>query len=310
VFELFLAGDQGFPQYSDPCAGADDPAIVAFCAEQGIADTAAFEQTNTKVETFFFGNPDLSEETSDTYTFGVVFQPDFVKGFSVSLDYYDIKVTDYVNTLGGGAQGIINGCFASLDLQSDACFFAPLNAPLIFRDDAGELKVNAPIANLSELQTSGVDIQFNYAIPVWNTINLSLLATYLDSWVLDGIEYAGTTGAYNISGSFPEWKAYLRAGIPIGPVTVNYGLQFVDSMDNQGNIPDFQDGGYKGSDSYVTHDLSAVWDMTKHLQLTVGVNNLTDEEPEQVDFGVDMNTDPGTFDMLGTYWFANIRAKF
>jgi iron complex outermembrane receptor protein len=310
VFELFQAGDQGFPQYSDPCAGADDPAIVAFCAEQGIADTASFEQTNTQVETFFFGNPDLSEETSDTYTFGLVFQPNFVKNFSVSLDYYDIKVSDYVNTLGGGAQGIINGCFDSLDLQSDACFFAPLNAPLIFRSETGELKVNAPIANLSELETKGLDIQMNYAIPVWNTINLSLLATYLDSWVLDGIDYVGTTGAYNISGSFPEWKAYLRAGVPIGPVTVNYGLQFVDSMDNQGNIPVFEDGGYKGSDSYVTHDLSATWEMTSHLELTVGVNNLTDEEPEQIDLGVDMNTDPGTFDVLGTYWFANIRAKF
>lgn len=319
VFELFQAGDQGFPQYSDPCAGISptgatrtvSPATQAFCAAAwGITDTASFAQTNTQVESFFYGNPDLKEETSDTYTFGVVFQPSFIQGFSASLDYYDIKVSDYVNTLAGGVQGIINNCFASGDINSSACFFAPLGVPLVYRSETGEMKVNAPIANVSKLETKGVDLQVNYAIPVWNTINVALLATYLDSYVLDGIDYKGTTGAYNISGSFPEWKASLRVGVPIGPVTVNYGMQFIDKMDNQGNIPAFEDGGYKGSPSYFYHDLSAVWDINDNFQATIGVNNLANKKPPQIDLGVDMNTDPGTFDVLGSYWFANIRAKF
>jgi outer membrane receptor protein involved in Fe transport len=114
VFELFQAGDQGFPLYTDPCAGATDAATVAFCQAQGLPDPENFVQPNSQVEAFFFGSPELAEETSDTYTFGVVFTPSFAEGLSVSLGYYDIKVDDYINTLNGGVSGIIGRCFATL----------------------------------------------------------------------------------------------------------------------------------------------------------------------------------------------------
>jgi outer membrane receptor protein involved in Fe transport len=323
VFELFQAGDQGFPQYTDPCAGATDPAIVAFCQAQGVPDPANYVQPNSQVESFFYGSKDLKQETSDTYTFGVVFSPSFIEGFNASVDYYDIKVQDYVNTIFGGVQGIINACFNSLDANSPACFDSSLGQPLLFRSETGELKVRAPTGNVSELETKGVDIQVNYAIPVWNTINLAFLATYLDTYKLDGIDYAGSSGAYNISGSFPEWKANLRLSMPIGPVTVNYQLTWIDSMMNQGDIaafgencgdafdpalPDHACFGSVPSRNY--SDLSAVWNITDNWTATVGVNNLLNQEPPHIELGVDMNTDPGTYDVIGRYWFANVRAKF
>lgn len=323
VFELFQAGDQGFPVYTDPCAGADDPAIVAFCQEQGIPDPAEYVQPNSQVETFFFGSPTLSEETSDTWTFGLVFTPSFVEGLSASVDFYDIKVEDYVNTLNGGVAGIINACFSSLDLSSSDCFFADLGLPLIYRNDAGEMKINAPTVNESELRTKGVDLQINYVIPVFNNINVTLLTTYLDSYELDGIEYAGSTGAYNISGSFPEWKANLRVSAPVGPVTLNWQLSYIDSMINQGDIDNgqaFDEGSCGETEAYepcfgtigskVYNDLSAVWNINEMVSLTAGVNNVFDEEPELIQLGVDMNTDPGTYDVIGRYWFGNLRVKF
>jgi iron complex outermembrane receptor protein len=329
VFELFQAGDQGFPIYTDPCAGleqAEDPAVYAFCQAQGLQTPEDYVQPNQQVEAFFYGNPDLAEETSDTYTFGLVFTPAAVDGLSVSLDYYDIKVEDYVNTLAGGVTGIIANCFDSLDLDSAACFDPVLGVPLVYRSNTGEMKVNAPTANVSELRTKGVDLQVNYAIPVWNTINVALLATYLDTYELDGIDYKGSTGFYNIPGSFPEWKANLRLGVPIGPVTVNYQLTYIDSMINQGDLDRGEAFGencgdaftperdyapcFGTTDSTFYHDLSASWQISDNYKLTVGVNNLFDTKPERVELGIDMNTDPGTWDMLGQYWFANVRATF
>jgi outer membrane receptor protein involved in Fe transport len=140
---------------------------------------------------------------------------------------------------------------------------------------------------------------------------LNLLATWLGSYTLDDIDYAGTIGAYNISGAFPEYKANLRVGYRIGPVDLSYNLQYIDAMDNQGNIPAFDDpSGYQGVTSTIFHDLSARWDIKDSLALTLGVRNLTNEEPKFFDSPIDQNTDPATFDTLGRFYFGSLRVKF
>ncbi|PMY59456.1 hypothetical protein C1Y32_32085, partial [Pseudomonas sp. FW126-L8] len=54
------------------------------------------------------GNPKLNPETSDTYSFGAIVQPSFVPGLILSVDYFDIKVKDFIG--GVGADTIINLC--------------------------------------------------------------------------------------------------------------------------------------------------------------------------------------------------------
>ena len=79
---------------------------------------------------------------------------------------------------------------------------------------------------------------------------------------LDDIDYAGTIGAFNIAGAFPEYKANLRVGYRIGPVDLNYNLQYLGEMDNQGNLPDFGGtGAFQGVSRTLFHDLSARWDI-------------------------------------------------
>jgi iron complex outermembrane receptor protein len=165
--------------------------------------------------------------------------------------------------------------------------------------------------NLSQLETAGVDLQADYTIPLGQGLKTTLLVSYLDKYVLDDIDYAGSTGAYNISGSFPEYKANLRLSYPFGPVTVNYNLEYIDAMINQGNIPDFQDDSpYLSPASYVYHSISAQWNINDTYELSVGVRNLTDKDPPAVNFGVDQNTDPTTYEMLGRFMYGSLRMKF
>ncbi|MEP7244794.1 MAG: TonB-dependent receptor [Gammaproteobacteria bacterium] len=316
VFELFQAGDQSFPLYSDPCAGAEDAATVAFCKKQGIANPANFIQNNAQVESFNFGNPNLKEENSDTVTAGFVFRPQSVQTLQLSLDYWHIKVSDYVNSLLGGVQGIINSCFASGDLASSSCFSNQLNAPLIYRDESGELKVNVPQVNSSKLTTSGVDLQVDYGIPFSfahgrDRLNVNLLVSYLKSYVLDDIDYAGTAGAYNIQGSFPRFKANARLSYGWGPVDLNWNVQYLDSMLNQGLLPAFGDPGpYVSPGTRVYHDVSARWQATGKVEVALGVRNLTNKKPPQFDNSIDQNTDPSTYDVLGRSYFGSFRVKF
>jgi iron complex outermembrane receptor protein len=316
VFELFQAGDQGFLLYADPCAGAEEAAVVAFCQEQGIADPSTFIQNNQQVEGFFYGNPNLSEERSDTFTAGIVLRPKSVETLQLSLDYWRINVDDYVNVLGGGAQGIINNCFDSGDLQSEDCFSTLLDAPLLYRDLTGEMKLNVPLVNASTLETSGVDLQLDYGIPFAfaggrDRLSVNLLLSYLKSYVLDGIDYAGSSGAYNITGSFPEIKANARLSYGWGPVDLAWNIQYIDSMLNQGLLPETGDPGpYVSPGSRVYHDVSASWRATDAMTVALGVRNLTDRTPPQYDNNIDQNTDPSTYDMLGRSFFGSVHVKF
>jgi iron complex outermembrane receptor protein len=316
VFELFQAGDQNFPQYSDPCAGATDAATVAFCRQQGIADPANFIQNNIQIEEFQFGNPNLKQESSDTITAGFVLRPQAIETLQLSIDYWHIKVDDYVNSLSGGAQGVINACFASGDLASPACFSNQLNAPLMFRDESGELKVNVPLVNSSKLSTSGVDLQLDYGIPFGfahgrDRLNVNLLVSYLKSYKLDGIDYAGSAGNYNILGSFPRFKANARLSYGWGPVDLTWNVQYIDSMLNQGLLPAFGDPGpYVSPGTRIYHDLSALWQATDKVEVALGVRNLANKKPPQFDNSIDQNSDPSTYDTLGRAYFGSFRMKF
>jgi iron complex outermembrane recepter protein len=320
VFELFQAGDQGFPLYSEPCARleqAEDPALYGFCQSTGIAAPENFTQSNAQIEAQFFGNPSLEEEESETLTFGFVAQPSFATGLRFSVDYWDIEVDGFIDSLLGGAQGVIDACFASLDLNGPQCQSALLAKPFISRDAAGELKVNVPLVNSSELATSGIDFQIDYGVPMsWaglgedSRLDMNLLVTYLNEYVMNGIDYAGTIGAFNLSGAFPEMKANLRLSYAIGPVDLALNTRYVDSMSNQGNIAAFGNNSFVSAGSVTYMDISARWQVSNAVELSAGILNLGNRRPPVFNNAIDQNSDPSTYDMVGRSWFSGIRVKF
>jgi outer membrane receptor protein involved in Fe transport len=99
VSELFGGQAQGFPPAQDPCAqasAASDATIRDLCAATGVPAGAIGTdgvQPNSQIQGLFGGNPDLQEETSDTFTVGAVFTPTAVPGLSVTVDYYNMKST-------------------------------------------------------------------------------------------------------------------------------------------------------------------------------------------------------------------------
>ena len=83
---------------TDPCAGAaptTNANLRAVCIAQGAPAGTIGSITNPtagQANITTGGNLNLKPEEAETYTFGAVFQPSFVPRFSVSVDYYNIKV--------------------------------------------------------------------------------------------------------------------------------------------------------------------------------------------------------------------------
>lgn len=201
VIELFTGQDVGLPNLGqksnglfDPCAGANPLATFAQCANTGV--TAAqygniIDVISGQTQGIFGGNPNLQPESSDTYTFGGVLTPSFVPGLSISLDYFDITVDDFI-AAGIGAETILSNCLATGDAQF---------CDLVTRDASGSLNSGTPGVgflltniNIATLRTSGFDAQvvYDFDLGGMGDIRLDYAATYLTSNEYDPFPGADT----------------------------------------------------------------------------------------------------------------------
>ncbi|HEX8679679.1 MAG TPA: TonB-dependent receptor, partial [Chthoniobacterales bacterium] len=111
-------------------------------------------------------NPNLTAETSDSLTLGGVFQPRWIPGMSLSVDFYDIKVKGIITSL--GAQAIVNACYDQANLQNVFCsqFTRNLTAGTGPNGEgAGRLIENSLIQaplNFASRRRQGIDVNLAY----------------------------------------------------------------------------------------------------------------------------------------------------
>jgi iron complex outermembrane receptor protein len=70
---------------------------------------------NTSITVVASGNPTLRPETADTTVFGVVYEPSFVQGLSLSTDWYKVDIEDAISQI--GQQDVVDRCFAGVTEQ-------------------------------------------------------------------------------------------------------------------------------------------------------------------------------------------------
>ena len=315
VFELFQNGDQGFPAYADPCANADGDAtfdrnedananndiVPAQCIAHFVpAPPAAFQQNNSQVQAFAFGNPNLTPETAETQTYGVVFTPDWfpIGDLRASVDYYDIEITDVIAAF--GAQFFLNDCYQNQTVTS---------CDRITRDmvDGQVDAVEVTVGNQSRLATSGYDIQLEWSVPIGpGQLTVNELYSILDSFMIGQNELAGTTTAA-IGGALPEYKSVLSVSYSVGDWTLFGRWSYVPELDESGV---FGTNNVTPEASYI--DASVRWNVTDNFTLTAIVDNLLDDYPPQTLSGLfsQANTDPQVYRVTGRSFAVSGRYRF
>jgi len=126
------------------------------------------------------GNPNLIEETSDSFTIGGVFQPSgilngWLDNLVVVVDYYDIEIEDAVGSLTGAAIAAACVDLPSTDNQfCDSIERNPNNGGAISGFTSGNI-------NLASLQARGLDFDVRYAfdLPSYNGRDLGTIQTSL-----------------------------------------------------------------------------------------------------------------------------------
>jgi iron complex outermembrane recepter protein len=324
IAELFSPQNEDNPEVDDPCnfnsaerTGPNAAQVEGLCIAQGFtaATLAGYAQSNSQIDALAGGNPDLFEESADTITVGFVWQPEFAERLSVSVDYFNIEVSDAIAAI--DPLTVVSRCFNGANANPT---YDPTN---FFCSLFGRFTATNEIEDLLEVQnniggirTSGVDLQVDYGFDIGNlgSINLNLVSTWMDKWErkeLAGdpwIDYAGSIGN-DPDETYADMKAALTAVWSYKDFSTALRTRYVPSMIHEDSVV----AGTNGPtvvDSVIYLDLSTSWQVSDAMSLRLGVENLTDEPPQLYTPDVDSGTDPSTYDVIGRRYFLSASYKF
>jgi iron complex outermembrane receptor protein len=298
ILELFGGVADTFQSVTDPCtAPVSDPNVQANCTAGGVPP--GFVQPAAQLKISAGGNESLEAETSDSYSIGLVWQPEFAP-LRVSVDWYDVEVD---NAIGNpDPVDVITACYNSPG--------GSLSAPecsRIGRGPAGDVvRFDLLNENLATIETSGIDLDATYTFATGiGQIQVDWLVNWLD-------EYTETTKTGIVSdrtdlvaglvsdwAAYPEWRSNLSLSLARDSWRAGVTYRYLDKME----VFDVIGFGTLEPTADAQHyfDLDGSVDLGGWT-LGAGVQNVTDEEPPYVP-EVSVNTS-GIYDFLGRFYYA------
>lgn len=285
--------------------------------------TAGSTRTNTVLDPFnnnqstpfagtSTGNPRLEPEKADQWGVGVVVQPRFFPGFSASVDYYDIKIKDAIDSL--DAQTIIDRCHEGV---SEYCAAIVRGA----NDFGTNLQIFESPFNFASQRARGLDFETSYRTDLGaGALTLRGIATlYLENTVDNGIDPAVDIVGENSAYGNPEFVYRMIASYADGPLRLNLIGRGISSGTYDNSFVECTSGCPESSatartintnhidgafylDASVYHDFSLGM---SELSLFFAVSNLLDKDPPVVGSGpagsayATPATNQSLFDLLG-----------
>ena len=319
---------------ADPCAGTAPTASLAACERTGV--TAAEYGTGNipqcpagQCATLIGGNPSLAPERADTLSFGFTFTPQFLTGFTATVDYYRIQLAQEVGvvpqniTLNECLAGVTSFCSGVVRTAAGALFGTTIS---------GGGYIVATNENIARAQVAGIDLQMDYR---WDVGAFgSMKAAFTGTWLQrDTSQPIPSDTAYDCSGLYgvtcqtvnPRWRHITRItwNTPWN-VMLSAQWRFIGSVkldNNTGNpllaTSAYGTGVYDSFDAKLPNvsylDLSAIYDVSKNLSVRLGVNNVMDKDPPLVNEYETTTGAPNTYptyDLLGRQLYAAFTAKF
>ncbi len=291
IFELFSPAQPSFIGVTaDPCNPQNINAGTEFreqnCLQFVDPGFDAADFLSARVAGTTGGNPDLAPEEADTFTVGLVWQPSFLDGALLTVDYYNLQIDDAIDSLTGAE--IAELCVDLPTINNPFCdqvMRNPNNGNAISGYTSGNV-------NLGSFETDGLDITASYLMDLeqlfdrsWGTISHSVVANHVFNNTefpdpLDPDFELPQVGEFGI----PDWILNYSLTWEISKFRMAYQMRWQSSQLNLGisnedveGDPNFADPLMTG-DSFV-HDISFRYRLNDNIMFTGGVNNIADVEP-------------------------------
>ena len=246
------------------------------------------------------GNPDLDAEDGTSRFAGLVWNPGFLPGFELQLDFWEFSHEGRIEWLPG--QFV-------LDERGD---FGIIRGPSEAGGTPGRIiLVRETFINVDQLLTQGFDTTLAYS---WQTeragnFRASIMHTYVSKWTVtshyllesDGYDYVGE---YGWNGAIPRNRANLNVSWDRGSHAAAANFHYVDGFESYDLL--WEDGQrtdeYLQVPSHTTLDLQYSYNFAKlrNATLRLGCNNVTDKDPPRAFFFP--NNDP-LHDARGRFFY-------
>jgi iron complex outermembrane receptor protein len=308
-------------QIADPCQASyinQNPNYKANCAAilNGISVPLPSPNLNAPVVAGG-GNSNLTPETSNSYTVGAVIQPTFLGNLDLTIDYWNIEISNAITSL--PYLTILNDCFNSAGGPNQTY------CGLVTRDSQGNVvNVQAEYANLAAQQARGIDFGANYRTSIGEgQFRAKFVGTYvLQQEIIAAKGQAGTD--YAGEWDYPTFKATMLTEYSIGMVTFGANTRFISRSRYNAAVPTYiyQDPYIP---AYVDSDLTVTVRPTDSYSVTFGVNDVSNAAvPLQLQANaITPHSAGGTFapggnnsdaaadyGAIGRYFFLTFRAHF
>lgn len=331
IGELFSAANETFATITDPCNGVtltNNPGVSATfpsgfgavcraipAIATAVAGGGAFSYTlaqQQRINGFVGGNQNLNEEKADTITIGAVIQPSFIPGLSLTADYYDIRLTGAIATL--GRLFSVQQCLQSGD---------PVFCSVVTRDPDGRIsRVDGQLINVAKTDTRGVDLGLRYSGEVGliagDNFNWSLNYTRLIDYESQANPAAPVVENLT-STSLSKHRGTARAAYSAGGFGLSWQMTYmskaVSSVTFTNSNPAINE--LNNIRAYIYHDVQARMDVgeDKKFSLYFGIDNLFDEQPPYLPnppFAASITgteTQADVYDPFGRRFYAGVRFK-
>jgi iron complex outermembrane receptor protein len=295
VADLYGGVSQSFEFYTDPCdtdfgaAGgsaaclADVPVDFRQDANDpdGLADGPGTQSTLP----FLSGsNPDLSPETSESKTLGVVWSPTFAQGLNLSLDWWSIRIDTTI--VADDPTTILDDCYirgiaSRCDNQgADAFTRDPVTGRITFLSFATR--------NAGFQETEGFDFDLTYKMDTsFGKFGLAWLSTYVSKNELKTDDLEGVPSQLNGFGGNFRLRSNANLTWEKGPFAATWGTRYYSGTKEECffadrcSLPNYSAPDTQGTNvpmnelgSNTFHDLQVRWTAPWNATVAVGANNV------------------------------------
>jgi len=304
-------------------------ADIAAC--QALGNPALTCSNTYNVTIFSGGNPNIKPEKADTFTAGVVIQPNAMPGFSASVDWFKVTIEDAIATV--GTNEVARRCFQ--DQEAQFCDLLTFDGTTDAGNHPKLILVGNQFVNVAQSRVKGIDTEVSYRSDISlfggdERISTRLFAAFLldrsdigatgTVTRFDGLTgLAPDTGA---AGQFPKFKGTGNLTYENGPFTAFFQGRLIGSGRRAYRIgaADAQEGVNIADNSvpavfYLDTRLSYDFEIGgSDLEVFVAATNLLDKDPPvtatySAFLGYASQVNTQLFDVLGRRFTVGVKLR-